>query len=167
VVIYDEGRSLNTSRLWWTLLVYGHDQVRVVSGGFPAIKAAGISLNSVMPKVAAREFTVTDNRKLYLATMQDVRKQIDEPDPDVILLDTRIEAEYQAEGKIPGALLMDYVRNFYKDGTFFDTRATRINYLEQGIRAESTVNHVLPHFHARGRRISAPLGRGLPQPETL
>jgi thiosulfate/3-mercaptopyruvate sulfurtransferase len=139
VVIYDEGKSLNASRLWWTLLVYGHEQVKVVSGGLPAIRAAAVNLDAGTPEVEAKEFTVTDNRKLYLASMHDVRKQVDEPEPGVILLDTRTDKEYREEGKIPGSVLMDHNRNFYRDGTFFDTRATRINYIEKNIRAENMV----------------------------
>lgn len=133
VVIYDEGKSLNAGRLWWTLLVYGHENVKVVSGGLPAIKAAGIALTTEVPEVTPVAFETKDNRKLYLATTRDVRKQVDEPDAKVILLDTRTDKEYREEGKIPGSLMYDHTRNFYKDGTFFDTRATRIKYLEKKI----------------------------------
>ncbi|SBW08380.1 conserved exported hypothetical protein [uncultured delta proteobacterium] len=139
VVIYDEGKSLNAARLWWTLLVYGHDKVKVVSGGLPAIKAAGIAMTPDVPQVTPKEFTTTDKRGLYLATMRDVRKQVDDPDPKTILLDTRTDKEYREEGKIPGSMMMDHMRNFYKDGTFLDTRATRINYIERGIRTDNNV----------------------------
>lgn len=139
VVIYDEGKSLNASRLWWTLLVYGHDKVRVVSGGLPAIKAAGIALTRDVPEIAPKEFETTDNRKPYLAATRDVRKQVDDPDPKTILLDVRTDKEYREEGKIPGSVMMDHMKNFYKDGTFFDTRATRINYIERGVRTDNSV----------------------------
>lgn len=139
VVVYDEGKSMNASRLWWTLLVYGHDNVKVVSGGLPAIRAAGVALTTDVPETTPVEFVASDTRKQYLATMRDVRAQVDEPAPGVILLDTRTDAEYAEEGKIPGSVMMDHTRNFYKDGTFFDTRATRINYIENGIRAENTI----------------------------
>lgn len=139
IIIYDEGKSLNASRLWWTLLVYGHDKAKVVSGGLPAIKAAGIAMNRDAPTITPKEFIPTDNRGLYLAAISDVRKQVDEPDPETILLDVRTDEEYRTEGKIPGSLMMDHRKNFYRDGTFFDTRATRINYIERGIRAENNV----------------------------
>lgn len=139
VVIYDEGESLNAPRLWWTLLVYGHDKVRVVNGGLPAIKAAGIAMTGDVPEITPGEFETTDNRKPYLATMRDVRKQVDDPDPKTVLLDVRTDKEFREEGKIPGSVMMDHMKNFYKDGTFLDTRATRINYIEQGIRAENNV----------------------------
>lgn len=139
VVIYDEGGSLGASRLWWTLLVYGHDNVKVVSGGLRAIKAAGIELTMDRPEIVPAEFTVEDRTKEYAATMKDVRQQVDEPDPNVILLDTRTDAEVETEGKIPGAIVDDYANNFYNDGTFLDTQATRINYMELGVRPENEV----------------------------
>ena len=37
VVVYDEGGHINASRFWWTLLVYGHENVKVVSGVDAAI----------------------------------------------------------------------------------------------------------------------------------
>lgn len=137
VVIYDEGRSLNASRLWWTMLVYGLDNVKVISGGLPAIKAAGVALTTERPEIIPAEFTVEDRTKEYVATMKDVRQQVDEPDPNVRLLDTRSDAEYEAEGKIPGAIMYDYMHDFYNDGTFLSTQAIRINYPELGIWPEN------------------------------
>lgn len=33
VVIYDINNNMDSARLWWTLKVYGHENVKVVSGG--------------------------------------------------------------------------------------------------------------------------------------
>lgn len=139
VVIYDEGRTLNASRLWWSMLVYGKDNVKVVSGGMPAIQKAGIELTDVVPEITPEEFTATDRKADYVADMRAVRQQADEPRDGVILLDTRSNQEYLDEGKIPGSLMYDYMNNFYKDGTLISTQAARINYIEKGVRAENEV----------------------------
>ena len=139
IIIYDDGGSRDASRLWWTLLVYGHENTKVVSGGFPAIEREGIGLTSKVPVITQKEFEVTDRRDDFVATMKDVLNQVDDPDPDIILLDVRTDAEYQEAGKVPGSVMYDYSRNFYRDGMFLDVRATRINYLEAGIRPENEI----------------------------
>lgn len=139
VVIYDEGRSLNASRLWWSMLVYGKENVKVVSGGLPAIQRAGIALTDEAPEVTPAEFTATDRRDEFLTDMRAVRQQVDDPQKGVILLDTRSNQEYLDEGKIPGSLMYDYINNFYKDGTFINTQAARINYIEKGVRTGNEV----------------------------
>lgn len=139
VVIYDEGRSLNASRLWWSMLVYGKENVKVVSGGMPAIQKAGIALTDEVPEITPAEFTATDRKAEFVADMRAVRQQVEDPQKNVILLDTRSNQEYLDEGKIPGSLMYDYMNNFYKDGTLVNTQAARINYIEKGVRAENEV----------------------------
>ena len=71
--------------------------------------------------------------------MKDVRAQVDQPQDGVILLDVRRFDEYQTEGKIPTAILFPHTDNFYGDGTFKDTQATRLDYLDEGIKPEDQI----------------------------
>ena len=41
VVVYDDADSTAAARAWWTLRYFGHDQVRVLDGGYRAWVAAG------------------------------------------------------------------------------------------------------------------------------
>ncbi|MCD6397055.1 MAG: sulfurtransferase, partial [Spirochaetaceae bacterium] len=36
IIIYDANKNMDSARLWWTLKIYGHKNVKVVSGGFNA-----------------------------------------------------------------------------------------------------------------------------------
>lgn len=42
VVAYDDGDSVAAARAWWTLRYFGHEQVRVLDGGFSAWVTAGL-----------------------------------------------------------------------------------------------------------------------------
>lgn len=138
VIAYDDNK-MNAARFFWTMLMYGNQNVLVVDGGLAAIKAAGYALTDAMPEITPAEYAVGDKDAKWLATMDDVLGQVNEPDKNTILLDVRTNEEYLASGKVPSSILWDYADNFYKDGTFKDVQTTRINYLNMGIRPENNV----------------------------
>ncbi len=138
VIAYDDDR-MNASRFFWTMLMYQNHNVLVVDGGLSAIKAAGYELTDAVPEITPAEYVAADRDTAWLATMQDVLNQVNEPDKNTILLDVRTEAEYTAKGKVPSSILWDYADNFYRDGTFKTVETTRINYLNAGIRPENNV----------------------------
>ena len=45
VVIYDSNKNMDSARLWWTMKLYGHEKVQVVSGGLNALVRAGMAYN--------------------------------------------------------------------------------------------------------------------------
>jgi thiosulfate/3-mercaptopyruvate sulfurtransferase len=53
VVAYDDGDSIAAARAWWTLRYFGHQQVRVLNGGFSAWVAAGLPVTAAGPAAAA------------------------------------------------------------------------------------------------------------------
>ncbi|NLI22218.1 MAG: sulfurtransferase [Clostridiales bacterium] len=138
LVVYDDNR-MNAARFFWTMLMYGNQNVVVVDGGLAALKAAGNTLTDALPAIVPAEYIAGEKDTAWLATAEDVLAQVNEPDKNTILLDVRTEAEYQASGKVPSSILWDYADNFYKDGTFRTVETTRINYLNQGIRPENSI----------------------------
>lgn len=57
VVTCDGGSQLGAARLWWLLRDYGHESVRVLDGGFPVWRDAGLPLESgESPVRAAGDF---------------------------------------------------------------------------------------------------------------
>ncbi len=138
ILIYDNDR-MNAARLWWSFLVYGNENARVVDGGLEAIKKAGIELTKDVPDIAETTYTAGDKNKAYLAEMSDVTNQINEPDPNVVLLDVRTDQEYLEKGRIPSSVMWDYSNNFYKDNTFKDVQTTRINFIDLGMRPEKEI----------------------------
>ncbi len=138
LVVYDDNK-MNAARFFWTMLMYGNQNVLVVDGGLTAIKAAGFTMTEVVPEPVPVEYVAGDKDTKWLATMQDVLQQVNEPDKNVVLLDVRTDAEYASSGKVPSSILWDYADNFYKDGTFKNVETTRINYLNKGMPPEKTI----------------------------
>jgi thiosulfate/3-mercaptopyruvate sulfurtransferase len=56
VVVYDDSGGL-APRLWWALRYYGHDQVRVLDGGWAKWVAEGRPVSADAPTVRAATFT--------------------------------------------------------------------------------------------------------------
>ena len=138
VIAYDTDK-MSASRLLWSLFMYGHENVKVVDGGFEAIKAAGLSLTDQIPSVTEAVFTAGEPSSEWLVDSDRVLDQVNNPQNNVILLDVRSDAEYYADGKIPTSIMLDYLGNFFNDGTFKTTEITKINYLENEIYPEDEI----------------------------
>lgn len=107
-VIYDDLGMMNSARLFWTLEYVGHEDVRVLNGGWNAWVAEGLPTTAEMPQVEPTEYPLRlDGTRL--ATADQVQERLD--DPDVLLVDARSPQEYTGEvklaargGHIPGAV---------------------------------------------------------------
>jgi len=138
IIIYDNNSNMDSARLWWTLKIYGHDLVKVVSGGLAALRDAGAGETTVATVVQSTTFTAGPLKSEMLATQADIRAQINDPDPDTVILDTRSIEEYVA-GTIPGAICLDYAGNNFTDGTYRPSRQIQIRYIEAGLDFDNTV----------------------------
>jgi len=139
VIAYDTNK-MSASRLLWSLFMYGHENVKVVDGGFEAIKAAGITLTTEEPVITETTFTAKEPTQNWVATKKEVLAQVNNPSANVILYDVRSDAEYYSEGKIPTSIMREYINNFYSvDGTFKSIQTTRIDHLELGIDPEKEI----------------------------
>ncbi len=148
VIAYDDNNNMDAARLWWTLKAYGHDEVKVVSGGLNALRNAGFALDDAAPQVGETSFTAEPLNEEMLVTAQEIRRQLDEPSPEVVLVDTRSEEEH-LEGHIPGSVHIDYTENNFSDGTFRPVNHIRIIYLQKGIDYEKEVQ-LYCHTSIRG-----------------
>ena len=107
VVVYDDGDSTIAARAWWMLRYFGHDQVRVLDGGFRAWAAAGQPVATDEPRVAAGDFTAVPGHLPVLEAAGAAALA-----RSGVLLDARAGERYRGEtepvdpvaGHIPGAL---------------------------------------------------------------
>jgi thiosulfate/3-mercaptopyruvate sulfurtransferase len=138
VYIYDNDR-MSAARLWWSFLMYGNENAKVIDGGISAIEMAGIELTNQAPTIKESQYKAGDKSDLYIATLGDVKDQLDEPNPNMILLDVRTDQEYIEKGKIPSSIMMDYANVFYADNTFKSVQTIRIDFIDNGMRPENEI----------------------------
>ncbi|MBN2259096.1 MAG: sulfurtransferase [Clostridiales bacterium] len=137
VIIYDNNKTMDSGRLFWTMLVYGHEDMKVVSGGLEALIGAGADVGSEMTEVMETDYTASELNAKYLATIDDVIDQLNYPDQNTFLIDVRSQEEYDA-GTIPTSILIPYEDNLFNDGTFKPMQQISILYQENGIDKKNT-----------------------------
>lgn len=138
VLVYDDDK-MSAARFLWTMFMYGHENVMVIDGGVAAIKQAGVAMDTAAVTPEKGSFSAKEPSQNWLATTEEVLAQVNNPDPNVILLDVRSDEEYMAEGKIPTAIMRNYLKNYYADGTLKNTQTTKIDYLQAGIYPENEI----------------------------
>jgi len=138
IVIYDSNKNMDSARLWWTLKIYGHDNVKVVSGGMDALIKEGLSTSTAVTERVTTVFKAGKLKSEMLALKKEIKNQINTPDQNTVILDTRTLEEYNA-GTIPGSVLLDYIGNNFSDQTYRPVSQIQIRYLEEDIDYNDTV----------------------------
>ena len=138
VYVYDDNAGIMAARLWWTMRVYGHQNVMIVNGGATAIVKAGGVLSAVTTELPKTEYKAQSANTAMVATFEEVEAIANAPQEGVKLLDVRSAAEY-AEGYIPGAILYPHTQNLYKDGTFMSSRDLGLFYKDAGFSKDDII----------------------------
>jgi 3-mercaptopyruvate sulfurtransferase SseA/glucose/arabinose dehydrogenase len=107
-VVYDNLGMMDASRLFWTLEYVGHEDVRILHGGWNAWNGEDRPTTTEASAVEPTTYPITlDASKL--ATAEDILSRLD--DPEVVFVDARSPQEYSGEvalaarsGHIPGAV---------------------------------------------------------------
>lgn len=107
-VVYDNLGMMDAARMFWTLEYVGHEDVRLLDGGWNAWLAEERETTGETPELGARDYPIVLQED-KLATAEDILARLD--DPDVAIVDARSPQEYTGEvryaeqgGHIPGAV---------------------------------------------------------------
>lgn len=139
VIAYDSNNNMDASRLWWTMKVYGHENVQVVSGGLKALQnAGGVTTVNEEPKVEAVQYEAEEKNTDMIATGDEVLEQVNNPSDDVVLLDVRSSEEFQ-RGTIPDSVHINYIENNNSDGTFKSIDEILEIYPDKDVNPDQTV----------------------------
>ena len=135
VVAYDDGDATTAARAWWLLRWFGHDDVRVLDGGYRGWTAAGLPVTTDVPYVAPGDFSARPGGMPLLGPAEAA-----EIAANGVLLDARAPERYRGEtepvdpvaGHIPGAVNAPTSGNVSPDGTLLDAAALRERFAALG-----------------------------------
>lgn len=150
VLIYDDQNGANAAaRLWWMLKAVGHEDVRVVDGGLPALLAAGFELTTEVPVPTAQAPYPATRFIRPCADIEEVARA--RTAKDRLVVDVRAAFRYRGEsepidpiaGHIPGAHNLPLTDNLHADGTFKSADELRALYTAalSGVSPEQTIVH--------------------------
>ncbi|WP_119731335.1 sulfurtransferase [Thermomonospora amylolytica] len=142
VVVYDDADSTAAARAWWVLRYFGHEQVRVLNGGYRAWTEAGRPVTDRTPTPEPGDFTARPGGLPML----------DAPGAAAIaergvLLDARAAERYRGEvepidpvaGHIPGAVSAPTTANVGPDGRFLPPEELRERFTRLGVAPAAEV----------------------------
>ena len=108
VIVYDNAAGMFACRMRWTLRYYGHNDVRVLDGGWERWLAEDRRVTSVVPQFERRTFVAQEQTRLK-ATAEEIQAGL--AAGDMQLIDVRSPAEYAGQssradtaGHIPSAI---------------------------------------------------------------
>ena len=159
VVAYDDEGGHFSSRLWWTLLYYGFDQMRILHGGLPKWKSENRPLQTEIPAVEPKTFVVGEpQHPEWRTTADQVLDHIS--DPETKIVDVRRPTEYRGEevrakrgGHIPGATNLNWLDNLDPEtATFKDAATLRERFESAGVTPDK---HIVTYCHGGVRACHA------------
>jgi thiosulfate/3-mercaptopyruvate sulfurtransferase len=128
VVVYDAADATASARAWWLLRYFGHDDVRVLDGGYGAWVATGLPVSTDVPAVTPGDFVARPGGLRVLDGDGAARVA-----RDGVLLDARSAERYRGEvepvdpvaGHVPGAVSAPTSGNVGPDGRLLPPAALR------------------------------------------
>ena len=163
--------------IFWLLKLFGHDQVRVLNGGYQKWISEGRPVATEFSTFAPTQYSVKALDASLRASHEEVRESISKSDSlmgrlrdsakqiaqraNRILLDVRAPQEYNGEwffnqppqgteraGHIPGAVHIDHILTLNEDGTFKSRDELQALFNSKGITPDK---EVFPYCAIGGR----------------
>jgi thiosulfate/3-mercaptopyruvate sulfurtransferase len=138
IYIYDDNGGVSSSRVWWTLDIYGHENVFIINGGTTAILKQKLEITTEVKKYQKTEYIASEINMDKIVDFDYIKSITEAEDTNVKIIDARSIAEYEA-GNIPSAILYPHTKNLYSDGTFMSSRDTFLFYSDKDINREDEI----------------------------
>lgn len=146
VIAYDNGDSLAAARLFYALEYYGHEQVKILNGGFTSWLTAGKGIESEPSEVEVASFIATINENLAV-DKEFVLEHLE--NKSCVILDARSPKEYSGEdvraergGHIPSAVNLNWTEAIEeRDGipTFKSKEELEVLFAAVGVDREKMI----------------------------
>jgi thiosulfate/3-mercaptopyruvate sulfurtransferase len=142
VVFYDAADSVPASRAWWDVRYFGHQNARILDGGYAAWIAAGLPITVDEPSVSQGNFVARPGGLPMLDA--DAAGQLA---VNGTLIDVRAGERYRGEvelvdaiaGRIPGAVNLPTIGNVGPEGKFLDIETLARRFESLGISGDAEV----------------------------
>jgi len=124
LVVYDDGGGSIAARLWWLMKYFGHEDVALLDGGFPAWQSAGFELETGQSTIAAAEAVKLKSRDDMVVATKEILENLSVH--GMTLVDVRAAERFNGEvepidsvaGHIPGSINFPFQQNLDTDGRF-------------------------------------------------
>ncbi len=115
VVAYDDSRFAFAARLWWLLRYLGHDNVKILDGGWTAWRNLDYPISNQIPPTNPKTLFMAQPRLDWIVEHQQIQAHLNST--EIVLIDSRDEKRYRGEeepidpiaGQIPGAINSPYL----------------------------------------------------------
>lgn len=143
IIVYDEGSSKYSGRLYWVFKYLGVEDVKILDGGIESWKAIRKPVTATPTKLKATTFTPNVQSK-YMADLSEVKKATS--DPNYVIIDARSESEYNGtddtdlrKGHIPNAIHIEYTNVLAADGKIKSADQLRSMFESYGVTPDKTI----------------------------
>jgi len=143
IIIYDEGSSKYSGRLYWVFKYLGAKDVKILDGGIKSWQAIRKPVTKTTTKLAATTFNL-DVQKQLLASLETVKTAT--TSKSYAIIDARSDSEYEGtnetqlrKGHIPNAIHVEYTSIINSDGTLKTAEEMKAIYVAKGVTPDKTV----------------------------
>lgn len=156
IIVYDENNSVWAARLWWVFRVYGHQNVKILEGGYDNWKAEDFETKMLPHYPEEGNFVVQDVKNNWIVNSDTIAENLD--NDGFIVIDTRTEAEYSGEetnsgaprkGRIPNSIHFDWELVLNEDHSFKTAAEIRQILADKAITKDKEVIATMSHTGVR------------------
>lgn len=146
IVVYDDHGDLYSAWLWWMARIYGHENVRMLDGGIDRWNALNYETKMFPDSLDESNYKAEAVDESLLAHQEDVLAAIE--NDDIIIQDTRAEAEHNGEkllsgagrkGRIPTSIWLEWDDSLNEDHTFMTAAELQDLYTARGITDDKEI----------------------------
>ena len=155
IVLSDNRSNRISTRLFWSLKIYGHKNLKILDGGINAWRSAGKSLSKTTLEIVPTkyEFPIA-NKKFAAENIADTKDVLNSVEQGDVLIDGRPKNQYtgaepgrvfhtnlphQRRGHIKSAINIPWKENFTADGKFKSIDELRALYKQAGVTDDEQV----------------------------
>ena len=143
IVIYDDGKNKNSTRMYWILKYLGASNVKLLHKNMSTWRKARVPITKTPTKVKAATFTAHVNKAIY-ADFAYVKAHL--KDAKIVMIDARSASEFngtstkeKSNGHIPGAKNIEWKQVEKENGALKTEAELKKLFDSQGVTKDKTI----------------------------